>query len=174
MAETSERPSGLPFYAAFGIAALFALLIFTPIHLAGWDHDVCFAVADQSGDIPRGISQYSFAEILRGGFERITGFSILGLAFWTLAFSPFAIASLRSQSASKRWLWLVPLLVSGGFFLWQLGLDPSKHHDCDRKGVTFGLMFLPLFVLAANTAFAGLCAFAAWLTGRFILRLRSG
>jgi hypothetical protein len=157
-----------------GASVLFALLIFAPIHLAGWDHAVCSAAADQNGDIPRGISQYTFAEIIRGGIERITGFSILGLFFWTLAFSPFVVANMWSQSALKRWLWLVPLFASGGFFLWQLGLDPSRHHDCDRKGVTFGLTFLPLFVLAANTAFAGLFAFAAWLTSRFILRLRSG
>jgi hypothetical protein len=154
-----------------GASVLFALLIFTPIHLAGWDHDVCFAVADQNGNIPRGISQYTFTEIIRGGVERITGFSILGLVFWTMAFSPFAVASLRSQSASKRWLWLVPLLVSGGYFLWQLGLDPSKHHDCDRKGVTFGLMFAPLLVLGANSIFAGVVALAAWFIGRFMRRI---
>ncbi|WP_375210044.1 hypothetical protein [Hyphomonas jannaschiana] len=170
MTDRSGRPSKIPIYAAMGASVLFALLIFTPIHLAGWDHDVCFAVVDQNGAIPRGISQYTSTEIIRGGVERITGFTILGLAFWTLAFSPFAFASLRSQSASKRWLWLVPLLISGGFFLWQLGLDPSRHHDCDRKGVTFGLMFAPLLVLLANTIFAGLATLTARLTGRLMKR----
>lgn len=170
MTDRSGRPSKTPIYVAMGASVLFALLIFTPIHLAGWDHDACLAVADQNGNIPRGISQYTFTEIILGGVERITGFSILGLAFWTLAFSPFAIASLRSRSASKRWLWLVPLLVSGSYFLWQLGLDPSKHHDCDRKGVTFGLIFAPLLVLLANTIFAGLATLAEWLTGRLMKR----
>ncbi|MEO1964333.1 hypothetical protein [Hyphomonas sp.] len=170
MTDRSGRPSKIPIYAAMGASVLFALLIFAPIHLAGWDHAVCSAAADQNGDIPRGISQYTSAEIIRGGIERITGFSILGLVFWTLAFSPFVVANMWSQSALKRWLWLVPLFVSGGFFHWQLGLDPSKHHDCDRKGVTFGLMFAPLLVLLANTIFAGLATLTARLTGRLIKR----
>jgi hypothetical protein len=51
---------GVPYrhlvHATFGRAFLFASLHFTPIHLAGWDHDLCFAVAHSNGDISRGIS----------------------------------------------------------------------------------------------------------------------
>ena len=170
MNDAPGSPSRTPVYAAFALAFLFALLIFTPMHLAGWDHDVCFAVADRNGNIPRGILQHSIAGIVWGGLKRVTGFSVLGLVVWALAFGPFIVACLQSQSTTRRWVWIVPLLVSGLFCVWTLGLDPSGYHDCDRKGVSVALPFLPIMALAMNIVFAACVALSIRLFGKFARR----
>ena len=49
-----------------------------------------------------------------------------------------------------------------------MGLYPAGHHDCERKGMSIALTFLPIIALAINAVLAACVALTIWFSRKFV------
>lgn len=138
------------------------------------DFEACFGnlAASVSGERPyRRVVEMSLDQLADAAGRAMSADPLIVGFVALLPLTPFWIAWTVSQSRTMRRLWIVSAIVAVVVIVgWTLRTGLTGFHDCDRNGVSLGLLFAPLLytaaALAATLALAALRSVFLSATGR--------
>lgn len=134
------------FFTAVAMIAGLSLKYIWSLRLAEIDHLICYGNYGSSELTPR-VSEMTFKK----KFEEVLQIGVLEnsllVTFVLLPFLPTLFAMVVSNSIKYHWVLFV-LQATLVLVLWSLLGSPESMHDCDRKGITPVLFYMPfLFFL---------------------------
>lgn len=120
------------------------------------DFDSCFGnlAASISGERPyRRVAEMSLGQLAYAAGQAISADQLIVAVLGLLPLSPFWIAWTVSRSWPMQKLWIVAAIVALGVIAgWVLATGLTGFYDCDRNGVSLGIVFAPILYTAATLA----------------------
>jgi hypothetical protein len=149
----SERRQSLLFFLLS--VALSAFLMGHSL-LVQVDFEACFGNVVESlrGNRPyRQVVEMSFGQLAYSAGQAISVNHLIIALFGLLPLSPFWIARMVSQGRLFRQLCFVSAIVAFIVIVgWYLTNDLREFYDCDRNGVSLGILVAPILYTAVTSA----------------------
>jgi hypothetical protein len=120
------------------------------------DFEACFGnlVASVNGERPyRRVAEMSLGQLAHSAGQAFSADPLIVAVLGLLPLSPFWIAWTVSRSRPMRKLWIVSAIVALVVIAgWTFTTGLAGFYDCDRNGVSLGLLFAPIVYTAATSA----------------------
>lgn len=158
MSET-RRQGGLLICLSLALAAFLAgQALFVWV-----DYEACFEnnTAVSSGERLLRVAEMSLAQLAYVASKTIGADQVLFATLGLLPLCPFWIAWKLSDDRGTQKLWVMTAIVAFvAIVAWNVTIPLSELYDCDRKGVSLGLVLMPFTYTVGTLAAAVVLAVA--------------